>query len=73
MTDKKEHLLEVSEKLFAQQGFEGTSTRQIARESGINIAMISYYFGSKEGLYFEMVEQRIGFVRENLVRKLHMN
>ena len=65
---KKEQLLEVAEKLFSRQGYDGTSTRQIARESGINIAMISYYFGSKEGLYFEMVEQRIAFVRENLVK-----
>ena len=66
--DKREKLLEVSEKLFSEQGYEGTSTRQIARESGINIAMISYYFGSKEGLYLAMAEERVAFVRENLIR-----
>lgn len=66
--DKRERLLEVAEKLFAQQGYEGTSTRQIASAAGMNIAMISYYFGSKDGLYLHMVEERVAFVRENLIR-----
>lgn len=48
--DKQIQILEVAEKLFAENGFDGTSVRQIAQEADINIAMISYYFGSKEKL-----------------------
>src|SRR6185312_6420125 len=44
-------LMAVARKLFAKHGLDGTSTRDIAKESGLNISLISYYFGGKEGLY----------------------
>jgi AcrR family transcriptional regulator len=47
---KQVQILEVAERLFAEHGFEGTSVRDIAQEAGVNVAMISYYFGSKEKL-----------------------
>ena len=37
-----------AEKLFADKGFAATSTRDIAKSAGVNVSMISYYFGSKE-------------------------
>jgi AcrR family transcriptional regulator len=49
--DAKQKLIQTARLLFSQKGFEGTSTRDIARESGLNISLISYYFGGKEGLY----------------------
>ncbi|TCC93834.1 TetR/AcrR family transcriptional regulator [Pedobacter frigiditerrae] len=58
-TDKKTDILRAAETLFAELGFEGTSTRQIAKESGANMAMINYYFGSKEGVFLEIMEDRI--------------
>ncbi|WP_309597671.1 TetR/AcrR family transcriptional regulator [Flavobacterium oreochromis] len=48
--DKQIAILEVVEKLFAEKGFDGTSVRDIAKAANINVAMISYYFGSKEKL-----------------------
>lgn len=48
--DKQVKILEVSEKMFAEKGYDGTSIRAISKEADINIAMISYYFGSKEKL-----------------------
>ncbi|SNR33786.1 transcriptional regulator, TetR family [Flavobacterium sp. ov086] len=50
LNDKKIQILEVAERLFSDKGFEGTSIRDISKEAKINIAMISYYFGSKERL-----------------------
>lgn len=38
-------------KLFGNYGIDGTSTRMLAKDSGANVAMISYYFSNKEGLY----------------------
>lgn len=58
-TDKRAEILRAAEMLFAEFGYEGTSTRQIAKESGANIAMINYYFGSKEGVFLEVMEERI--------------
>src|ERR1700761_2644922 len=50
MADKREHILIVAEQLFSEAGFDGTSVRDIAQTAGVNLAMISYYFGSKEKL-----------------------
>jgi AcrR family transcriptional regulator len=48
-------LLEVAAKLFALKGLDGVTTRDIARKSKLNVSLISYYFGGKEGLYKEVM------------------
>ena len=58
LNDKRVHLLQIAETLFSAKGYEGTSVRDIAEEAGVNIAMISYYFGSKEKLMQALFEQR---------------
>ncbi|MBC7616879.1 MAG: TetR/AcrR family transcriptional regulator [Pedobacter sp.] len=65
-TDKKVEILKAAELLFSEFGFEGTSTRQIAKESGANISMINYYFGSKEGVFLEIMESRISGFKSHL-------
>lgn len=65
-TDKKTSILEAAEKLFSELGYEGASTRLIARESGANMAMINYYFGSKEGVFMEIMSRRITHFKEEL-------
>jgi AcrR family transcriptional regulator len=44
-------------KLFQQKGFAGTKTRDIAKEAGINIALLNYYFRSKEKLFEIIMEE----------------
>lgn len=44
-------LLQAATRLFGNQGFSRTSTREIAQAAGANVAAISYYFGDKAGLY----------------------
>ena len=56
--DKQIQIMEAAEKLFADHGFAGTSVRDIAETAGVNLAMISYYFGSKEKLMEAMFEHR---------------
>lgn len=56
--DKQIQILHVAEKLFAEKGFDGTSIRDIAKEAGINIAMVSYYFGSKEKMLEALILSR---------------
>ena len=55
---KQLQLLDTAELLFSRKGYEGTSVRDIAEEAGINTAMISYYFGSKEKLMEAIFERR---------------
>lgn len=64
--DKRSRILEAATKLFAELGYEGASTRQIAKEAGANMAMINYYFGSKEGVFMEIMTQRIQSFKEEL-------
>lgn len=56
--EKQVQIMEAAEKLFADKGFEGTSVRDIAEHAGVNLAMISYYFGSKEKLMEAMFNHR---------------
>jgi AcrR family transcriptional regulator len=70
VTDKKEHIIQVAEGLFSENGFEGTSIRDIAAAANVNVAMISYYFGSKEKLFEEMVQIRTAYMRD-MIEQLH--
>ncbi|NHA06698.1 TetR/AcrR family transcriptional regulator [Mucilaginibacter sp. HC2] len=57
--DKKDHILDVAERVFSEMGFDGASTRMISGEAGVNMAMLNYYFGSKEGLFLAVIERKI--------------
>ena len=48
--EKQIQIIEEAETLFAKNGFNGTSVREIAKNADVNLAMISYYFGSKDKL-----------------------
>lgn len=56
--DKQIEILHKAEQLFAEEGFDGTSIRTIAKQANVNIAMISYYFGSKEKLLEALILYR---------------
>jgi AcrR family transcriptional regulator len=71
-SEKQLQILSTAERLFSTKGFDGTSVRDIADEAGVNIAMISYYFGSKEKLMEALFEQRSNDTRlqvENLLQR----
>jgi AcrR family transcriptional regulator len=66
LSTKQIQLLDSAEVLFSQKGFDGTSVRDIAEAAGINTAMISYYFGSKEKLMEEIFERKSLNIRERV-------
>lgn len=43
-------LIEAGLLLFGQKGFDATSTRELAAKAGVNLALIAYHFGGKDGL-----------------------
>ena len=55
--DKKEQILQAAKKLMSEKGFDGTTVRDISKAASVNVAMISYYFGSKEKLFAAMIEE----------------
>lgn len=66
LNEKQKHILSVARKLFGEQGFSATSIRDIAQNASINVSMISYYFGSKEGLLKAIVESKLDIMKVNL-------
>lgn len=53
----REHIVQTALKCFSRNGFEGASTRTIATTAGVNQGLIPYYFGTKQALWREAVDQ----------------
>lgn len=62
--DKREHIINTAIALFATKGYEGTSIRDLATAAEVNVAMVNYYFGSKEKLFESMVEHKLAYTRD---------
>ena len=73
LNDKQIQILEVAENLFAAKGFDGTSIRDISKEAKINVAMVSYYFGSKEKLLEALILHKTSGLKEQLVHLIEEN
>ncbi len=56
--DRRLQILEVATRLFARQGFSGTTTRQIADAAAVNEALIFRHFPSKEELYWAVIDEK---------------
>jgi len=61
---RREQILKTALKLFAAQGFDATSTRQIAREVGIAEGLIFHYFPTKASLLAAILANRRSFRSE---------
>jgi AcrR family transcriptional regulator len=66
----KERILRAAEKLFAEHGYDGVSVRQIAAAAGVQLALLSYHFKTKEGLYRAVFHRRIEPVAAERRRQL---
>jgi AcrR family transcriptional regulator len=74
--EKQKFILSMAEKLFACKGFDGTSIRDISEAAHVNIAMISYYFGSKDKLMQALFNERSAEVTlrlETLLNDVHLD
>lgn len=54
--ETRQRIIDSAIELFGESGFEGASTRQIARNAGVNPPALQYYFDNKEGLYTACTE-----------------
>lgn len=64
MTETQGKILDTAERLFGDQGYAGTSLRQIIAGAGVNLAAIHYHFGSKEELLDHLVMRKAGPVNQ---------
>ncbi|WP_447640094.1 MULTISPECIES: TetR/AcrR family transcriptional regulator [Chitinophagaceae] len=63
---KKIQILDAATEVFATKGFEGASIRELASAAKVNIAMINYYFGSKEKLFNDVVNYHSEYMYASL-------
>lgn len=54
----EEKIIEAARKVFMQKGYAATRTRDIAEEAGINLALLNYYFRSKEKLFQQVMTEK---------------
>jgi AcrR family transcriptional regulator len=68
-SDTREQILQAGRRLFFSAGYRGVSLRSIAAEAGVDSALISYYFGSKRGLFAAIMRLHVSpadVVRQSL-------
>lgn len=56
----EEKIKMAAEKVFMEKGFSAARTRDIAEESGINLALLNYYYRSKENLFNIIIMEKLG-------------
>lgn len=60
----RRQLIAAAVEMFGEYGLQGATTRDIAQRAGQNIAAITYYFNSKEGLYLAVAQWIADFIRQ---------
>jgi AcrR family transcriptional regulator len=67
---RREQILEQSLRLFALQGFAGTTTKQIAAAVGITEGLIFHYFPDKQSIIQTLIEEKFVVLQRDLIRLL---
>lgn len=65
-----DRILIAAECLFAEDGYNGTTLRQITRKARVNLAAVNYHHGDKESLYLEVIRRRIRPINESRLAAL---
>ena len=68
----KASVFAAAERLFALNGFQNVSVRDITAEAGVNLASINYHFGSKDALLFEIFRRRTAELNRERAKMLHL-
>jgi AcrR family transcriptional regulator len=68
--ERREQLLDVGRRLFAERGLDGTSIEEIAAKAGVSKPVVYEHFGGKEGLYAVVVDREVGRFLEMATRLL---
>jgi len=67
----KAAVFDTAERLFALNGFQNVSVRDITAEAGVNLASVNYHFGSKDALLLAIFRRRASELNRERIRMLH--
>jgi AcrR family transcriptional regulator len=68
--ERREQLLDVGRRLFAERGFEGTSVEEIAAKANVSKPVVYEHFGGKEGLYAVVVDRETQLLLDRMTNSL---
>lgn len=60
--ETKARLIQCAGRLIADQGYDRTTSKDICRLAGVNMAAVNYHFGSREGLYQAVLDEVYHYV-----------
>jgi len=66
----RDKLVEAALQVFASRGFEGATTREIARQAGVALAALPYHFTTKEALWQAAADRIFGRLGETFAKRL---
>jgi AcrR family transcriptional regulator len=66
----KDKLMDAAEKQFARRGFHAASLRDITKAAGVDLALVNYHFGSKNGLLAAVLDRRGQILNEERLQRL---
>ncbi|OIN55444.1 TetR/AcrR family transcriptional regulator [Arsenicibacter rosenii] len=69
----EDRIKEAAKEVFMEKGFDGTTTRDIAKVAGINSALMNYYFRSKEKLFHSIFTDMCGLFFEGMIQMFNSN
>ncbi len=61
-------ILGIASDLFAKNGFDGTSIRDIAKEADVNLASINYHFKNKQNLYMKVLDNNVDQIEKEMLK-----
>ncbi len=68
--ERREQLLNVGRKLFAEKGFETVTVEEIAAKADVSKPVVYEHFGGKEGLYAVVVDREMNFLLDSITQSL---
>ena len=69
-SERREQLIDVARRLFAEKGFEGTSIEEIASRAKVSKPVVYEHFGGKEGLYAVIVDRELTAISSTITASL---
>jgi AcrR family transcriptional regulator len=68
--EARERIIEAAEKLFAVDGYDAVSFRDLTNAAGVSLSAIHYHFGSKQAVFSEIFSRRAGLLTERRLELL---
>jgi AcrR family transcriptional regulator len=68
--ERREQLLDIGRRLFAERGLDGTSIEEIAARAGVSKPVVYEHFGGKEGLYAVVVDREMSALLDGITASL---